>query len=141
MAEIHDISLALCMTVTGWRICIDYRKLNESTRKDHYPVPFIDQMSERLAGKEYYCFLDNYSRYNQIVIALEDQEKTTFTCPYDTYAFKRMSFGLCNSPTTFQRCMMAIFMIWLKILWRYSWMISQCLGSLLTGGWRIWTGC
>ena len=90
-------------------MCIDYRKLNTETRKDHYPLPFIDQMLDRLARHPYLCFLDGYSRYNQIAIALEDQEKTTFTCPYGTFAFKRMPFGLCNAPTTFQRCMMFIF--------------------------------
>ena len=93
----------------GWRVCIDYRKLNSATRKDHFPLPFIDQMLERLAGYEYYCFLDGYSGYNQIPIAPEDQKKTTFTCPYGTFAFRRMPFGLCNAPTTFQHCMMAIF--------------------------------
>ena len=66
-------------------------------------------MLDRLAGHEYYCFLDGYSEYNQIAIALEDQEKTTFTCPYGTFAFRRMPFGLCNVPGTFHRCMMAIF--------------------------------
>ena len=95
--------------VTGWQVCIDYRTLNKATRKDHFPLPFVDQMLDRLAGYSHYCFLDGYSEYYQIVIAPEDQEKTTFTCPYGTFAFRRMSFGLCNAPATFQRCMMSIF--------------------------------
>ncbi|GKA11410.1 reverse transcriptase domain-containing protein [Tanacetum coccineum] len=96
-------------TVTGWRVCIDYRKLNDATRKDHFPLPFIDQMLERLCGNEYYCFLDGFLGFFQIPIALEDQEKTTFTYPYGTFAYQRMPFGLCNDPATFQRCMTAIF--------------------------------
>nr|GEZ32955.1 reverse transcriptase domain-containing protein [Tanacetum cinerariifolium] len=95
--------------VTGWKVCIDYRKLNEATRKDHFPLPFIDQMLERLAGNEYYCFLYGFSGYFQIPIDPKDQEKTTFTYPYGTFAYKRMSFGLCNAHGTFQRCVMAIF--------------------------------
>ncbi|GKA90183.1 reverse transcriptase domain-containing protein [Tanacetum coccineum] len=95
--------------VTGWRVCIDYRKLNEATRKDHFPLPFMDQMLERLAGNEFYCFLDGFLGYFQIPIDPQDQEKTTFTCPYGTFAYRRMPFGLCNAPGTFQRCMMAIF--------------------------------
>ncbi|XP_070004660.1 uncharacterized protein [Nicotiana sylvestris] len=96
-------------TVTGWRICMDYRKLNLATRKDHFPLSFIDQMLDRLAGRSHFCFLDGYSGYNQICIAPEDREKTLFTCPYGIYAFRRMHFGLCNASATFQRCMMAIF--------------------------------
>nr|GFA50482.1 reverse transcriptase domain-containing protein [Tanacetum cinerariifolium] len=69
----------------------------------------MDQMLERLAGNEYYCFLDGFSRYFQIPIDPRDQEKTTFTCPYGTFTYRRMPFGLCNAPGTFQRCMLAIF--------------------------------
>ncbi|GJW29326.1 reverse transcriptase domain-containing protein [Tanacetum coccineum] len=83
--------------VTGWRVCIDYRKLNEATRKDHFPLPFMDQMLERLAGNEYYCFLDGFSGYFQIPIDPRDQEKTTFTCPYGTFAYRRMPFDLSST--------------------------------------------
>nr|KYP53524.1 Retrovirus-related Pol polyprotein from transposon 297 family [Cajanus cajan] len=90
-------------------MCIDYKKLNQATRKDHYPLPFMDQMLERLAGQAYYCFLDGYSGYNQIAVDPEDQEKTSFTCPFGVFAYRKMPFGLCNAPATFQRCMFAIF--------------------------------
>ena len=96
-------------TVTGWRVCIYYRKLNTATRKDHFPLPFIDQMLDRLVGHPYFYFLDGYYGYNQFAIAHEDQEKTTFTCPFGTFSFRRMSFGLFNASTTFQRWMMSIF--------------------------------
>ncbi|GKC82204.1 reverse transcriptase domain-containing protein [Tanacetum coccineum] len=66
-------------------------------------------MLERLAGNEYYCFLDGFSGYFPIPIDPHDQEKTTFTCPFGTFAYRRMPFGLCNTPGTFQRCMMTIF--------------------------------
>nr|GEY45975.1 reverse transcriptase domain-containing protein [Tanacetum cinerariifolium] len=95
--------------VTGWLVCIDYRKLNEATRKDHFPLPFMDQMLERLAGNQYYCFLESFFGYFQIPIDPKDQEKTTFTSQYGMFAYRRMPFGLCNTPGTFLRCMMAIF--------------------------------
>ncbi|RDY09936.1 Retrovirus-related Pol polyprotein from transposon 17.6, partial [Mucuna pruriens] len=76
----------------SWRVCIDYRKLNQETRKDHFPLPFIDQV------------------YMQIHIAPVDQHKMTFTCPFGTFAYTRTPFGLCSTPSTFQRCMISIFL-------------------------------
>ncbi|RDX70965.1 Retrovirus-related Pol polyprotein, partial [Mucuna pruriens] len=93
----------------SWRVCIDYRRLNQATRKDHFSFPFIDQVLGKLAGKSHYCFLDGFSRYMQIHIAHEDQHKTTFTCPFGTFAYTHMPFGLCNALSTFQRCMTSIF--------------------------------
>jgi hypothetical protein len=95
-------------TVTGRWMCIGYRKLNKATRKDHFPLPFIDEMLERLANHSF-CYLDGYSGYQQTPIHPDDQSKTTFTCPYGTFAYRRMPFELCNAPASFQRCMMVIF--------------------------------
>ncbi|GJT12322.1 reverse transcriptase domain-containing protein [Tanacetum coccineum] len=101
----EENELILTRLVTGWRVCIDYRKLNEATRKDHFPLPFMDQMIERLARNEFYCFLDGFSGYFQIPIDPHDQEKTTFTCPYETFAYRRMPFGLCNAPVlNWEKC-------------------------------------
>nr|GEU80595.1 reverse transcriptase domain-containing protein [Tanacetum cinerariifolium] len=94
--------------VNGRRVCIDYRKLNDATRKDRFPLPFMDHMLERLAENEFYCFLDGFLGYFQIPIDPQDQEKTTFTCPYGTFAYRRMPFGLCNAPVfgdSFSSCL------------------------------------
>ena len=100
-----------CCTKEKWtmEVCIDYRELNKATLKDHFPLPFIDQVLDSLAGKKYFSFLDGFSGYNQIRIATEDQDKTTFTCPWGTYAYNVFPFGLCNAPATFQRAVLAIF--------------------------------
>jgi hypothetical protein len=83
--------------VTGWQMCIDYQKLHKATRKDHFLLPFIDEMLERLANHSFFYNLDGYSGYHQIPIHPDDQSKTTFTCPYGTFAYRRMSLGLCNA--------------------------------------------
>nr|GEW82773.1 hypothetical protein [Tanacetum cinerariifolium] len=107
--KLLDAGLIYPNSDSHWRVCIDYRKLNEATRKDHFPLPFMDQMLERLAGNQYYCFLDGFFGYFQIPIDLKDQEKNTFTFPYGTFTYRRMPFRLFNASGTFQRCMMAIF--------------------------------
>jgi len=95
--------------VTSYRMVIDFSKLNKATRKDHYPLPFIDQMLEILFKHTHFRFLNGYSGFSQIPVSKEDEEKTTFTCPFEIYAYRHMPFGLCNAPATFQRCMTAIF--------------------------------
>ena len=79
--------------ITGYRMVIDFRKLNKATKKDHYPLPFIDQMLERLCKHTHYCFLDGYSGFSQIPMSANDQSKTTFTFPFGTFAYRRMPFG------------------------------------------------
>jgi len=101
-AEKEEDELVPTRMTTRWRVCIDYCSTRRP-EKDHFPLPFIDQMLERLASQNYYCFLDGYNGYNQIAIAPEDKEKATFTCLLGTFAYRRMPFGLCNAPATFQR--------------------------------------
>ena len=88
-------------TITGHRMCIDYRKLNAATRKDHFPLPFIDQMLERLANHPYYCFLDGYSGFFQIPIHPNDQEKTTFTVPMGLLLINECLLGFVMHPPLF----------------------------------------
>lgn len=92
-----------------WRICVDYRDLNKATKKDYFPLPFIDQLLDGLVGKMFFSFLDGFSEYNQIQISTEDQVKTTFTCPWGTFSYRILIFGLCNAPATFQRVVLSIF--------------------------------
>ncbi|GJW07746.1 reverse transcriptase domain-containing protein [Tanacetum coccineum] len=94
--------------VTGWRVCIDYQKLNEATCKDDFPLPFMDQMLERLAGNEYYCFLNGFSSYLQIPIDPHDQEKITFTCVLRICSLRRclLAYAMhrAHSKGMLQRC-------------------------------------
>jgi len=92
-----------------WRVCVDYRDLNIATQKDHFPLPFIDKVLDNLFGIFFFSFLDGFSGYNQINIAPQDQDKTTFTSPWGKFSYKVLPFGLCNAPTIFQRAVIGIF--------------------------------
>ena len=126
--------------ITGWRVCIDYRRLNEVTIREHFPLPLIDQLLKRFSEHPFYCFLDGYSKYFQIEIAAEDQGKTTFTFPFGTYAYRRMPFGLCNAPATFQQCMLSIFNdmverimeVYMDDITIYGSTFEECLANLET---------
>ena len=91
-----------------WHICVDYRELNKATQKDHFPLPFINQVLDTLERKKFFFFLDGFNGYNQIQIAPEDQDKITFTCLWGTFAYRVLPFGLCNSLATFQRATLGI---------------------------------
>jgi hypothetical protein len=96
---------------SGWSlVAVRALIIRNSTRPPgRISLPFIDEILERLTNHSSFCYLDCYSGYHQIPIHLDDQSKTTFTYPYGTFAYRRMSFGLCKAPALFQRCMMAIF--------------------------------
>ena len=85
------------------RLCVDFRELNKQIVKDYYPLPFIDQTLDQLAGREIYSFMDCFAGYNQMAIAEEDKLKTTFITVFGTFAYHMMAFGLCNAPGSWQR--------------------------------------
>ena len=87
-------------------------------------------MLERLSKHTHFCFLDGYSGFSQIPVSAEDQSKTTFTCPFGTFAYRRMPFGLCNAPATFERCMMAIFSDFCEKICEVL-MTHKCRGSIV----------
>ena len=128
-----------CLTIS-WRVCIDYKRLNGVTRKDHFPLPFIDKLLEKIFEHPFYYFVDGYSECFQIEIVVEDQEKTTFTCPFGTSAYRRMPFGLCNAPATFQRCILSIFSdmveyimeVYMDDITIYGGTFGECLDNLET---------
>ena len=93
------------------------------TRKDHFPLPFIDQILERVAGHEFYYFLDGYPGYNQIKIALEDQEKTTFTCPFGLFHIERCLSDYVMHQPRFKNACLTYSVIWLNFFLRFLWMI------------------
>ena len=112
---------------TGWRVCIDYRRLNEVTRKDHFPLPFMDQLLERISGHPFYCFLDGYSGYFQIEIATGTRTKP----PLPAH-LAHMPTGECplacviSLPHSSDACSVSS-VIWWSALWRFTWMILQSM--------------
>ena len=92
-----------------WRVCVDYKPLNAATKRDHFPLPFQDEILNEVAGHERYTVCDGYLGYFQIRIAEEDQRKTTFVTPWGCFAYRVMPFGLTNAPATFQRFMNHVF--------------------------------
>ncbi|XP_071681565.1 uncharacterized protein [Lolium perenne] len=88
-----------------WRMCIEYTSLNRACPKDPFVLPRIDQIINAVARSESLCFLDAYSGYNQIKMAVEDQEKTVFITPLGAYCYIAMTFGLRNAGATYQRCL------------------------------------
>jgi len=110
-------------TITGWRICINYRKLNSMSRNDHFPLPFMDQILERVAGHEFYYFLDGYSGYNQIEIAFEDQEKLLSHVHLVHLHTVGCRLDYVMHQPRFKDACLAYSVIWLNVFLRFLWMI------------------
>ena len=91
------------------RVCVDYRDLNKASPKDNFPLPHIDVLVDNAARSSTYSFMDGFSGYNQIKMAEEDKEKTTFVTPWGTFCYKVMPFGLKNAGATYQRAMVTLF--------------------------------
>ena len=92
-----------------WRMCVDFTDLNKACLKDSFPLPRIDQLVDSIAGHKLLTFMDAFSRYNQIRMTEEDQEKTTFITSQGLYCYKVMPFGLKNAGATYQRLVNKMF--------------------------------
>jgi hypothetical protein len=86
-------------------VCVDYRDINKACPKENFPTPSVDQIVDDCAGSEIFSLMDGFSGYNQINIAPEDQHKTYFICPWGTFTYRKLHFGLKNAGATFQRAM------------------------------------
>src|SRR3954468_4376190 len=91
------------------RMCVDYRDLNKASSKDDFPLPHIDVLVDNTAQCKVFSFMDGFSGYNQIKMAPEDMEKTSFITPWGTFCYKVMPFGLRNAGATYQRAMVTLF--------------------------------
>ena len=91
------------------RVRVDFRDLNKASPKDDFPLPHIDLLVYNTAGHSMLCFMDGFPGYNQILMALEDMEKTTFITKWGAYCYKVMPFGLKNVGATYQRVATTLF--------------------------------
>jgi hypothetical protein len=91
------------------RVCVDYRDINKACPKDNFPTPFVDQIVDDYARSEIFSLMDGFSGYNQINIAPEDQHKIDFICPWGTFSYRKLPFGLKNAGVTLQRAMLYAF--------------------------------
>ncbi|MCO5565132.1 hypothetical protein L7F22_018803 [Adiantum nelumboides] len=112
------------------RVCVNLKRVNAATIRDNYPLPIIDHVIERVAGRESYSFLDGFSRYNQLAIKLEDQHKTAFATEWGIFAYRVMPFDLTNAPATFQRLMSHAFKEYLRQFLEI-YMDDLCVHSLI----------
>ena len=87
------------------RLCVNFRNLNRSSRKDNYPLPNMEHILQKVTGASRISMIDGFFGYNQISVMPEDREKTTFTTPWGTFMYANMPFGLMNARATFQRAM------------------------------------
>ena len=112
------------------RVCVNLKKINVATIRDNYPLPITEHVLECVARKQAYSFLDGFSSYNQLNIAIEDQYKTAFASEWGIYAYRVMPFGLTNAPTTFQMLMTHTFKDYLRRFLEI-YMDDLCVHSLL----------
>ena len=91
------------------RVCVDFRDLNKASPKDDFPLPHVDMLVDSIAGHPIFSFMDGFSGYNQILMAPEDMEKTSFINKWGTYCYRVMSFGLKNEGATYQRAAITLF--------------------------------
>jgi hypothetical protein len=87
------------------KLCVDFRNLNKCSRKDNYPLPKMEHILQKVSGSNVMSFIDRFSGYNQIIVHLNDREKTSFTTPWGTFMYEKMPFKLMKAGATFQRAM------------------------------------
>ena len=116
---------------TGWRVCIDYRRLNEVTRKDHFPLPFMDQLLKKISSHPFYCFLDGY----QAIFKLRLLLKTRRRQPSPAHLAHILTGGCpfaCVMPLPHSSAACSVFsVIWWSTLWRFTWMMLQFMEGAL----------